>query len=1121
MLETTTVADQSSKASSPLRLCPSSATSTTAAATSRRQQRNGQQTAPNNHRTSEENSTTTTIRNKESKRKQQSGNKQSFKGKQHQVNTNSSTRAHHSSIINNQGKSYHNSQNPTAIEMQSAGFTLPASSPNGGGNSSSSATALSSSSSNGSSSNGAGGGKNYSSSYKVLTFEQFTKLDNLMNSDIEIHGQGTFPNIKVTLKEFVVRLKKNLEYEQVPLDSIRLNGGAASHVIGMRQMIDDIGYNDLDLIFGLKSDDENVFEVVRLMLYATLRSLLPFENSQGSSQTSEESNSTTEQQHSRSSDVVMIPSSHVSALSDGVIDDGYVQKMVKVSNNNDCWSLISLYNNDGENVEVKFVHRMKRQYEFSVDSFQIELDSLLCYYDLNDRKSVNFTKEFYPTVMAESKFGKFDEALFHLNNKLVATLKPEEIRGGGLLKYCNLLLNGYNIADSDIKNMERYMCSRFFIDFPDANSQQNKLQNYLRTHLRKAPRSSRRKSTQNIKSASTNTQNQQIVASQQADSPNDDKENVSVNISSPVQISVPAAVHVKEKSLDDGSLEQHRINFLLIARRIIDDSTVCLMNIERACTLNLLDGMISDLLRVYIAKAEGVKLYGDMAESGYYSENSSTVSNPLSSPSHFSRSSSPGVSMNGTTVSNASRSSSPASAAAAAVFGITGAQNVTASRLAHFDLAALCVPANGSFLHPASATGIHFSAATSQLIHAQPYATNFHHHGLSLISGAVGSFATSSSRGSADHSVLSMNHQHYHNHCHNQNSNASSRHSGCSRDSYHHGNGHHYQYHHHHHHQSKSGHGGSRSKGSNKDNYNYHYSKGGHVNSLSASLNSYHHNNHFYTSHNNHVSGQHYMTPLGTHHGGPQGTPHYASSSYVCGYGNDGYSDAFPPLGSSRSINGNSVNPNNSGNTYYYQSSYYGSSGSVNAGGGSSGSNYNSSSYNSGHNYSNNQHSRAANSPRQQSQAVVSCTAPYNTDCWSEDAEGGRCSEDFVENSFAQQNFPDEKECSSAKQASPCANTSFTASNHVIDKQTPQHNHHQFQPNNEDEVYDVKNPVDDVYEEEEDDDDDDVTSTSETSSTVSRDMMMNTHDSSSPPTTNNTNSNTSLKPQGLLTTAAY
>ena len=199
VLETTTVADQSSKASSPLRLCPSSATSTTAAATSRRQQRNGQQTAPNNHRTSEENSTTTTIRNKESKRKQQSGNKQSFKGKQHQVNTNSSTRAHHSSIINNQGKSYHNSQNPTAIEMQSAGFTLPASSPNGGGNSSSSATALSSSSSNGSSSNGAGGGKNYSSSYKVLTFEQFTKLDNLMNSDIEIHGQGTFPNIKVRL----------------------------------------------------------------------------------------------------------------------------------------------------------------------------------------------------------------------------------------------------------------------------------------------------------------------------------------------------------------------------------------------------------------------------------------------------------------------------------------------------------------------------------------------------------------------------------------------------------------------------------------------------------------------------------------------------------------------------------------------------------------------------------------------------------------------------------------------------------------------------------------------------------------------------------------------------------
>ena len=31
--------------------------------------------------------------------------------------------------------------------------------------------------------------------------------------------------------------------------------------------------------------------------------------------------------------------------------------------------------------------------------------------------------------------------------------------------------------------MERYMCSRFFIDFPDINQQQGKLENYLYNHF--------------------------------------------------------------------------------------------------------------------------------------------------------------------------------------------------------------------------------------------------------------------------------------------------------------------------------------------------------------------------------------------------------------------------------------------------------------------------------------------------------------------------------------------------------------------------------------------------------------------------------------------------------------
>ena len=124
---------------------------------------------------------------------------------------------------------------------------------------------------------------------------------------------------------------------------------------------------------------------------------------------------------------------------------------------------------------------MKRQFEFSVDSFQIILDSLLTFYDISQTP---MSEHFYPTVVAESVFGNFNVALYHLNKKLIATRNPEEIRGGGLLKYSNLIARGYIPANEvDIKSLERYMCSRFFIDFPDIGQQKVKLENYLANHF--------------------------------------------------------------------------------------------------------------------------------------------------------------------------------------------------------------------------------------------------------------------------------------------------------------------------------------------------------------------------------------------------------------------------------------------------------------------------------------------------------------------------------------------------------------------------------------------------------------------------------------------------------------
>jgi hypothetical protein len=163
------------------------------------------------------------------------------------------------------------------------------------------------------------------------------------------------------------------------------------------------------------------------------------------------------------------------------LKEAYVQKLVKVCTDTDRWSLISLSNKSGKNVELKFVDSVRRQFEFSVDSFQIILDSLLLF---GQCSSTPMSEAFHPTVTGESLYGDFADALEHLRHRVIATRSPEEIRGGGLLKYCHLLVRGFRPRPStDVRALQRYMCSRFFIDFPDLLEQQRTLERYLEAHF--------------------------------------------------------------------------------------------------------------------------------------------------------------------------------------------------------------------------------------------------------------------------------------------------------------------------------------------------------------------------------------------------------------------------------------------------------------------------------------------------------------------------------------------------------------------------------------------------------------------------------------------------------------
>ncbi|XP_062855785.1 terminal nucleotidyltransferase 5C [Trichomycterus rosablanca] len=282
-----------------------------------------------------------------------------------------------------------------------------------------------------------------------LTQEQVETLDQVLTEVIPIHGRGNFPTLEIKPKDIIHVVRDRLVSKHIKVRDVRLNGSTASHVLVKEN---GTSYKDLDIIFGVELPKQEDFQIIKEVVLGCLLDFLP----QG------------------------VNKDKITALT---MKEAYVQKMVKVFTEHDRWSLISLCNNSGKNVELKFVSSLRRQFEFSVDSFQIILDSMLeSYLEAERREAAKEVPSV--TVIAESMYGDFEQAMDHLRYRLIATRNPEEIRGGGLLKYSNLLVRDFKPAsETEIKTLERYMCSRFFIDFPDVNEQQRKIESYLRNHF--------------------------------------------------------------------------------------------------------------------------------------------------------------------------------------------------------------------------------------------------------------------------------------------------------------------------------------------------------------------------------------------------------------------------------------------------------------------------------------------------------------------------------------------------------------------------------------------------------------------------------------------------------------
>ncbi|XP_042349194.1 flocculation protein FLO11 [Plectropomus leopardus] len=205
--------------------------------------------------------------------------------------------------------------------------------------------------------------------FHSLNTEQVEVLHQVLSEVVPIHGRGNFPTLELRPRDIIIAVRARLQRQGITVRDVRLNGSTASHVL-----VRDNGssYKDLDIIFGVELPSQEEFQVIKESVLGCLLDCLP-------------------------------AGVNRERISSATMKEAYVQKMVKVFNEHDRWSLISLSNNSGKNLELKFVSTLRRQFEFSVDSFQIILDRLLESYmqqesqhksvDIKDQPTENQNKD--------------------------------------------------------------------------------------------------------------------------------------------------------------------------------------------------------------------------------------------------------------------------------------------------------------------------------------------------------------------------------------------------------------------------------------------------------------------------------------------------------------------------------------------------------------------------------------------------------------------------------------------------------------------------------------------------------------------------------------------------------
>ncbi|CAH8867823.1 unnamed protein product [Trichobilharzia szidati] len=121
--------------------------------------------------------------------------------------------------------------------------------------------------------------------FQILSYEQVTRLHHVLSKTIPIHSRHAgFPTIRVKLNDLFGAVRGNLKAAGIPVRNMRLNGGAASYVIGRENYP---AYNDIDVLISVDlTSNSSTIQKVKSAVLNALISFLPDEKLQATTQES-------------------------------------------------------------------------------------------------------------------------------------------------------------------------------------------------------------------------------------------------------------------------------------------------------------------------------------------------------------------------------------------------------------------------------------------------------------------------------------------------------------------------------------------------------------------------------------------------------------------------------------------------------------------------------------------------------------------------------------------------------------------------------------------------------------------------------------------------------------------